>query len=153
RAAVQRLARGLVASRAGVADRVHGGAHGDPAGDGDEQAAQRVDREPDPGQGQQVGQPRRPAVAGHGRQAGGDRGGAGGGGERPGGGGAGAARQGRRGGGEQSEGQGRAEGGAGQVRHRPVSPRSAPTIASGSGGQPGTSASTGTTSSTGPCTP
>ena len=37
--------------------------------------------------------------------------------------------------------------------HRPVSPRNAATIASGAGGHPGTSTSTGTTSATAPCTP
>src|SRR5690606_19108852 len=37
--------------------------------------------------------------------------------------------------------------------HRPVSPRSAATIAPGGGGHPGTSTSTGTTSETAPATP
>ncbi len=136
-----------------VADGVHARRNRDRPGDRDEEPAQPVRRELQPRQRQQARQDEGKRPAGQRGDPGDEprgarqRGpGSGGGRAQPPG-----QRQHRQRG-QQRDGRGETEPGSHRV-HRPVSSRSAATIASGRGGHPGTSASTGSMSRTAPVTP
>src|SRR5690606_24334696 len=137
----------------GVADPVDGRGHGDAAGDGDEHPAERVEVKPEAEQRKQLRQRHGERRAGQRAHPGSDTGRAADRREDTDHDAAAAMRPGQSSQRSRDRPAERDRPAQSNWIHRPASPRNASTIASGRGGQPATSTSTGTTSRTAPVTP